>query len=93
MPVTRLTHIFRQAQGSLIIQNAHRINRGEKIAVSTPNNTDNQTGFFRFERDAPGDILTHTLRVVTEWLPQQGGYSRKTSRCWFWVRMANCCDR
>ncbi|MCP4359342.1 MAG: ATP-dependent RecD-like DNA helicase [Chloroflexi bacterium] len=70
--VTRLTHIFRQARGSLIIQNAHRINWGEKIAVSTPYNTNTQTDFFWFERDAPGDILAHTLRVVTTWLPQQG---------------------
>lgn len=70
--VTRLTQIFRQAQGSLIIQNAHRINRGEKIAVSTPHNTGDRTDFFWFERDVPGDILAHTLRVVTAWLPQQG---------------------
>ena len=27
-PVTRLTHIFRQAQTSLIVTNAHRINHG-----------------------------------------------------------------
>ena len=31
VPVVRLTRIFRQAQGSRIIMNAHRINRGEGI--------------------------------------------------------------
>ena len=31
IPVVRLTRIFRQAQGSRIIMNAHRINRGEAI--------------------------------------------------------------
>ena len=31
VPVVRLTRIFRQAQGSRIIMNAHRINRGECI--------------------------------------------------------------
>ena len=31
VPVVRLTQIFRQAQGSRIIMNAHRINRGESI--------------------------------------------------------------
>jgi exodeoxyribonuclease V alpha subunit len=29
VPVTRLTQVFRQAAGSLIIRNAHRINRGQ----------------------------------------------------------------
>ena len=31
IPVVRLTRIFRQAEGSRIIMNAHRINRGEAI--------------------------------------------------------------
>ncbi len=31
VPVVRLTQIFRQAQGSRIIMNAHRINKGESI--------------------------------------------------------------
>ncbi len=31
IPVVRLTRIFRQAQGSRIIMNAHRINRGESL--------------------------------------------------------------
>ena len=31
VPVVRLTRIFRQAQGSRIIMNAHRINKGESI--------------------------------------------------------------
>ena len=31
IPVVRLTRIFRQAQGSRIIMNAHRINKGESI--------------------------------------------------------------
>lgn len=31
IPVVKLERIFRQAQGSRIIMNAHRINRGESI--------------------------------------------------------------
>ena len=31
VPVVRLNRIFRQAQGSRIIMNAHRINKGEGI--------------------------------------------------------------
>jgi len=31
VPVVRLTEIFRQAAQSMIIQNAHRINRGEGL--------------------------------------------------------------
>ena len=32
VPVTRLTHIFRQAAGSMIVQGAHAIRRGDRPA-------------------------------------------------------------
>ena len=39
-PVIRLTRIFRQAQQSRIITNAHRINQGEFPDISNGRNTD-----------------------------------------------------
>src|SRR5262245_62996901 len=36
VPVTRLTRVFRQAAESLIVQNAHRINRGEYPRLIRP---------------------------------------------------------
>ncbi|MBT3198169.1 MAG: AAA family ATPase, partial [Gammaproteobacteria bacterium] len=38
IPVFRLTEVFRQAQESLIIQSAHKINRGEIPYISSPFN-------------------------------------------------------
>ena len=46
-PVVRLTKIFRQAAGSMIIQNAHRINKGEFPAL----NSGRQSDFFFIEGD------------------------------------------
>ena len=39
-PVVRLTHIFRQAQTSRIIMNAHRINAGKMADISNGRNSD-----------------------------------------------------
>ena len=48
-PVVRLTRIFRQAQTSRIIMNAHRVNRGQMPDISNGKNTD----FFFMERETP----------------------------------------
>ena len=45
VPVVRLTKIFRQAAGSMIIQNAHRINRGDFPVL----NSGRQSDFFYME--------------------------------------------
>jgi hypothetical protein len=47
VPVTRLTAIFRQAAGSYIITNAHRINRGE-MPLFPSSETQLQPDFFLF---------------------------------------------
>ncbi|MDE7247225.1 MAG: AAA family ATPase [Lachnospiraceae bacterium] len=51
-PVVRLTKIFRQAQTSRIIMNAHRINRGEMPDISNGKNTD----FFFLPVETPEEI-------------------------------------
>jgi exodeoxyribonuclease V alpha subunit len=56
IPVTRLTHIFRQAAQSRIIVNAHRINAGKIPDLSAAKNSD----FFFMEADG-GDGLTETI--------------------------------
>jgi len=69
VPVVRLTEIFRQAQESSIVMNAHRINRGE-IPVFNE-----QGGDFYMERlEKPGAIIDTVLSLVTERLPQYKGY-------------------
>ncbi|MCD5401644.1 ATP-dependent RecD-like DNA helicase [candidate division NPL-UPA2 bacterium] len=51
IPTTRLTEIFRQAEKSKIVTNAHKINKGQKIE------TDNvDTDFFFIKREEPDAI-------------------------------------
>ena len=56
IPVIRLTRIFRQAQSSRIITNAHKINEGRMPDLSNGRNTD----FFFMEEEDPEKAL-HTI--------------------------------
>jgi exodeoxyribonuclease V alpha subunit len=53
VPVVRLTEVFRQAAGSHIISNAHRIRRGEMPDLR---GTDSTSDFHFVERDEPESI-------------------------------------
>jgi exodeoxyribonuclease V alpha subunit len=55
--VVRLTEIFRQAEGSLIIENAHRINRGQMPLFGQA-----ATDFFLF----PADDAEHAADVIVD---------------------------
>lgn len=59
-PVIRLTRIFRQAQSSRIIMNAHRINEGQFPDISNGKNAD----FFFIEKEEPEEVLTEIVRLV-----------------------------
>ncbi len=63
-PTVRLTKIFRQAQESEIITNAHRINQGEQIDLR-PDSKD----FIFIRRDDPAVILGSILTLVRDKLP------------------------
>ena len=64
-PVVRLTRIFRQAAQSDIIVNAHKINRGEQVAL------DNKSrDFFFLRRQDPNLILRVVLALVQEKMPR-----------------------
>ena len=58
--VVRLTEIFRQAQDSMIIVNAHRVNNGV-FPRSAP--TEGKRDFFYLKQDEPGNIFP-LLRVI-----------------------------
>ena len=53
VPVVRLTRIFRQAQGSRIIMNAHRINKGESIDMRGGKDSD----FFFVTKESNQEVL------------------------------------
>ena len=63
-PTVELRKIFRQAEKSDIIVNAHRINRGEQISL------DNKSkDFFLLERNDINVIYKHMIQLVREKLP------------------------
>jgi exodeoxyribonuclease V alpha subunit len=70
--VIELTEIFRQAQESLIIVNAHRINRGD-MPLWKPG-PDNLGDFFFVEQDEPQDVLRVILELVKERIPRRFGF-------------------
>ena len=65
-PVVRLTRIFRQAQTSRIIMNAHRINEGKMPDISNGKNSD----FFFMENEDAEAVVPQIVRLVKENLPK-----------------------
>ena len=53
VPCVRLVKIFRQAEQSLIVQNAHRINAGQSPIVPEPGNTN--ADFFMIDKRDPDE--------------------------------------
>ncbi|HSW09487.1 MAG TPA: ATP-dependent RecD-like DNA helicase [Bacillota bacterium] len=68
VPVATLTHIFRQARESLIVVNAHRVNRGEMPLLNARDGD-----FFFVERDTPEAILEELITLCSERLPSRVG--------------------
>lgn len=66
IPVVRLERIFRQAQGSRIIMNAHRINKGEPIDMRGGSDSD----FFFAGRDTNEEIVNTLVQYCTRNLPR-----------------------
>jgi exodeoxyribonuclease V alpha subunit len=74
VPTVRLSQIFRQAEGSLIIKNAHRIHDGEPPEGETRPDGE----FYVLERDKPEDAAELILEVVTRRIPARFGLNPKT---------------
>lgn len=66
IPVVRLSRIFRQAQGSRIIMNAHRINRGEQIDMRGGRDSD----FFFASKETNEEVVELLVKYCTENLPR-----------------------
>ena len=66
IPVVRLVEVFRQAAGSRIITNAHRINHG---LLPEPHSGPDLTDFYFIEREDPGAITSTLLEVVRNRIP------------------------
>jgi len=67
--VVRLSEIFRQAQGSKIVMNAHQVNRGLPLLIS-----DKKGDFFTINASTPKEAKDKIVNLVTTRLPQAFGY-------------------
>ncbi|HZS03446.1 MAG TPA: ATP-dependent RecD-like DNA helicase [Blastocatellia bacterium] len=72
VPVARLTRVFRQAAESLIIQNAHRLNRGEFPALVKPGT--GQTDCYFIAAEEPHEVADLIVKSVAVALPKRFGY-------------------
>jgi len=64
-PIIRLTNIFRQAEESLIVRNAHAVNRGNMPDLSVKNND-----FFFIESNNENNIISYICELIKVRLPR-----------------------
>jgi exodeoxyribonuclease V alpha subunit len=69
--VVRLNEIFRQAQKSRIIVNAHSINNGIVPYTGNPSRNDD---FYFIEQEDPQKVLENILQLVTSRIPDRFGF-------------------
>jgi exodeoxyribonuclease V alpha subunit len=71
--VVKLTEIFRQAEQSAIVRNAHRINAGEMPVA--PSHDDGQlVDFYTIAADSPEEARDTVIRTVSDRIPEAFGY-------------------
>ena len=71
LPVVRLTEVFRQAAGSRIITNAHRVNAGEIPWLGKP---DGATDFYFVPADDADAAAARVRELVTQRIPRRFGF-------------------
>src|SRR4030043_482098 len=71
--VVRLTEIFRQAQRSMIVVNAHRVNQGE-FPILKGIEEKESSDFFFVEEEDPEKILNKILTLCSERIPNHFGF-------------------
>jgi exodeoxyribonuclease V alpha subunit len=69
--VVRLTEIFRQAERSLIVVNAHRVNQGQMPVLES---VDSDGDFFFIERRTPEEIVETIAHLVAKRIPASFGF-------------------
>lgn len=73
IPVVRLTRIFRQAQSSRIVMNAHSINAGQFSNIKNGLDTD----FFFINQEDADEMVKLIIGLVRDRLPKKYGYPPK----------------
>ena len=73
IPVVRLDEIFRQAADSLIITNAHKINKG--IYPITSLNNNQLSDFYFINAEKGEDIFNKVISLITDRIPKKFGFN------------------
>jgi exodeoxyribonuclease V alpha subunit len=71
VPVARLTHIFRQAAGSMIVRGAHAVRHGDSPSFAAADGLTRD--LFLIERDDPRAAVDEVVSLVCERLPAHFG--------------------
>ena len=71
VPVTRLTHIFRQAAGSMIVRGAHAVREGGEPSFVAEEGAERD--LFLVERSDPAAALDEIVSLVADRLPRHYG--------------------
>ncbi|MDZ4198929.1 MAG: AAA family ATPase, partial [Kiritimatiellia bacterium] len=71
LPVSRLTHVFRQAARSAIVTNAHRINLGEMPEIPESAGSDPGQDFFFIDAEEPAKAVDAILRLIQTSVPRK----------------------
>ncbi len=72
IPTVKLNEIFRQSRESLIIVNAHKINRGEFPVLTS--DRDKTQDFYFFELEEPEKVSSMILNMCKNRIPDKFGY-------------------
>ena len=78
VPVVSLNKIFRQAQASRIIVNAHKINEGIVPSIKTADQNDPSNDFYIIEQDDPDRVLEIIIELAQTRIPQRFGFNPLT---------------
>jgi exodeoxyribonuclease V alpha subunit len=75
IPYRRLETIYRQEEGSLIVRNAHHVNRGEPLEIPP---SDKPSDFYFIACEQPDDVVARMLDLVTRRIPRKFGFNPLT---------------
>lgn len=74
VPVATLDKIFRQAQTSQIVVNAHRINQGRAPSVTAGQAADPRNDFYFIDQEDPDQVLDIIVELCKNRIPQRFGF-------------------
>jgi len=78
VPVVRLNEVFRQAQSSLIVTNAHRVNQGLPPSFGTDNDAVGaKKDFYFFDAETPEKVLETVRDLVRHRIPAKFGFNSR----------------